>query len=317
MKTASAKPSVSEATVGETIALLWTCARPYQWVKNLFVLAALMFSGKLGDGWAVGRTLAALADFCLLSSAIYILNDVIDAPTDRAHPEKCGRPIASGRLSSKWALLSASGLAIVGLVGATAVDRWLLLIAVCYLVLMVGYCLLLKHVVILDAMVIAVGFMLRLWAGAVAVGVTPTHWLMLCAFLLALFLAFSKRRQELFVKSKSVTDHRKVLAHYSPAFLDQVITVLIAAAIVCYALYTVAPETVNRFGTDQLIYGNIFVIYGMLRYLMLLQEPANGQDPSRLLIRDKHLIFTLLGWAAYNGLIIYRGSIVGILKTLG
>jgi 4-hydroxybenzoate polyprenyltransferase len=174
-----------------------------------------------------------------------------------------------------------------------------------YFVLMIGYCVILKQLIVLDAMTIASGFVLRVVGGAIAVEVKPTHWLIACAFLLALYLAFAKRRQELLLLSDCEARRRQVLDSYSVSYLDQVNNILIGATVVCYALYTVAPETVARFGTDSLIYGTVFVIYGLLRYLALIQNPVNGGDPSRLLIKDKPLLLAVAGWVIYNAAVIY------------
>ena len=172
--------------------------------------------------------------------------------------------------------------------------------------LTMAYCLSMKRLMVLDCMVIASGFVLRVVGGAVAIAVVPTHWLIACAFLLALFLAFSKRRQELLTLSESATAHRKVLGQYSIAYLEQVNIILIGAAVVSYALYTVAPETIERFGTDALIYGTVFVIYGMLRYLALINNPENGGNPSKMLLQDRPLWITVVAWSFYNVAVIYH-----------
>jgi hypothetical protein len=169
---------------------------------------------------------------------------------------------------------------------------------------------------VLDCIVIASGFVLRVIGGAVAISVLPTHWLIACAFLLALFLAFSKRRQELLTLSKNAVEHRKVLGQYSVAYLEQVNIILIGAAIVSYALYTVAPETVERFGTDALIYGTVFVIYGMLRYLALINNPEKGGNPSKMLLHDRPLLVTVVAWSLYNSIVIYHTALEGFRLSL-
>ncbi|MGH9901511.1 MAG: UbiA prenyltransferase family protein, partial [Pyrinomonadaceae bacterium] len=190
------------------------------------------------------------------------------------------------------------------------------LLAVTYFVMTLGYCVTLKRVMILDCMIIAAGFVLRVASGAVAAGVRPTHWLIVCAFLLALYLAFAKRRQELLVLSASATSHRRVLGDYSVAYLEQVNNILIGATMVCYALYTVAPETVARFGTDKLIYGTVFVVYGLLRYMALTRNPSNGGNPSKMLVKDRPLLLTVLCWAVYNALVIYHSSLPALWQLL-
>lgn len=279
--------------------------RPHQWVKNTFVLAPLLFGRKLSDPDAVVSALLGFLAFCLLSSAVYIFNDWWDAEEDRAHPEKKLRPISSGALPAGFALTLCVALLASGLTVGLFVGTRFALIAVVYAGLMAGYCVWLKRAIVLDAMTIAGGFVLRVVAGAAAVGVATTHWLIACTFLLALFLAFAKRRQELLTLAGAASGHREVLGHYSQAYLEAVINIVIGAAIVCYALYTVAPETVARFGTDALVYGTVFVIYGMLRYLALINDPAKGGNPSKLLLTDPPLILTIVGWGIYNILVIY------------
>jgi 4-hydroxybenzoate polyprenyltransferase len=296
--------------------LLLTSMRPHQWTKNLFVLAPLLFGKKLGDPAAVAQALMAAFCFCLIASSLYIFNDIVDAPEDRAHPQKRLRPIPSGALPVWAAFMSSGALLVVALWLAIRLDTRFLLLVAGYWVLMVSYCLALKRAIVLDTMVIALGFVLRVVGGAIAVEVKPTHWLIACTFLLALYLAFTKRRQELLTLSNSAAGHRLVLGKYSIGYLEQVNNILIGATIVCYALYTVAPETVSRFGTDSLIYGTVFVIYGLLRYMALIQDPVNGGDPSRLLLKDKPLLIAIAGWIIYNGAVVYSGFIASLWDRL-
>ena len=190
------------------------------------------------------------------------------------------------------------------------------LLSCVYFGLTLAYCVALKQVLILDAMIIASGFVLRVVSGAAAVDVEPSHWLIICAFLLALYLAFAKRRQELLLLPRSAIEHRPVLNRYSVRYLDQVTNVVACSAIICYALYTVAPDTVERFGTEQLIYGTAFVVYGLLRYMALTQSPVNGGDPSRILVRDRPLLLAAVAWAVYNWLIIYRAPLHALWERL-
>jgi 4-hydroxybenzoate polyprenyltransferase len=289
--------------------LLLISMRPHQWGKNLFVLAPLLFGQRLTDTTSIVQALLACAAFCLLSSSLYLINDVADAANDRMHPEKCHRPVASGALPISLALSGAVTLALAALGVAAALNRPCVLLAMFYGGLTLGYCLVWKHSIVLDGMIIASGFVLRVVGGAVAVGVVPTHWLIACAFLLALYLAFAKRRQELLMLSDSAWQHRQVLGEYTVSYLEQVNNILIGATIVCYTLYTVAPETVARFGTDSLIYGTVFVIYGLLRYLALTQNSAKGGNPGKLLMSDRPLLLAVAGWAMYNALIIYRAPL--------
>jgi 4-hydroxybenzoate polyprenyltransferase len=288
--------------------LLVQSMRPAQWTKNLFVLAPLIFGKKLTDPVALRDALVACLCFCLVSSALYILNDLVDATSDATHPRKRLRPIPSGRLSRRaalggWAVLSLVSLGLAALLGGLFVK-----LAAGYYVLIAAYSLVLKRIIILDCMVIAAGFVLRVIGGAAVIEVQASHWLIICAFLLALYLAFAKRRQELLVLNDSASRHRSVLGEYSVPYIEQVNNMLLGATTVCYAIYTVAPETVARFGTDRLIYGTVFVLYGLLRYMFLIQDGEQGGDPSRLLVEDKPLLLSILGWAVYNTLTIYAIS---------
>ncbi|MEQ1762821.1 MAG: decaprenyl-phosphate phosphoribosyltransferase [Pyrinomonadaceae bacterium] len=296
--------------------LLLAAMRPHQWAKNLFIFAPLLFGRKLTDPAAIWQTLIAFAVFCLLASGLYIFNDWMDAEEDRAHPEKRNRPIASRALSIPVALAAATLMLIAAFWVSAAIGVKFLLVAGAYFVITLSYCLALKRAIVLDCLTIAVGFVLRVVAGAMAVNVAPTHWLIVCAFLLAAFLAFTKRRQELLTLDKIAGEHREVLSQYSVEYLEKVNTILIGAAIVCYALYTVAPETVERFGTDALIYGTGFVIYGMFRYLALIKDPSNGGNPSKMLTRDKPLLLTVLGWVIYNGAVIYQSNLTQLWSSI-
>lgn len=280
--------------------------RLHQWVKNLFIFAPLLFGRKLTDMTAIGNSLLAFAAFCCVASGLYIINDIIDAEEDRAHPEKRFRPISSGALPMPIAIVTSIVLIGGGLWIALTISINVFLIAALYFILTLAYCLALKKMILLDGMTISAGFVLRIVGGAFAVGVMPTHWLIVCAFLLASFLAFTKRRQELLILSDNAGEHREVLNKYSVRYLDQVNTILISAAIVCYALYAVAPETVEKFQTGGLIYGTAFVIYGMLRYMALIKDPANGGNPSKMLLHDRPIMLTVAGWAIYNAVVIYH-----------
>jgi 4-hydroxybenzoate polyprenyltransferase len=241
-----------------------------------------------------------------LASGLYIFNDWLDAEEDKAHPEKRHRPISSGLLPVPIALLAAGVLVIAGFWLATMIGFKFFFIAALYFILTLSYCVLLKRLIVLDAMTIAAGFVIRVVGGAIAVSVMPSHWLIVCTFLLALFLAFTKRRQELLELSDTAVEHRQVLNEYSVDYLEKVNNIIIGAAIVCYALYTVAPETIEKFGTDNMIYGTGFVMYGMLRYMALISNPKKGGNPSKMLLHDKPLMLTVVGWAIYNALVIYQ-----------
>lgn len=297
------------------VRLILTAMRPHQWVKNLFIFAPLLFGRKLADLTAIGNSLLAFSVFCLLASALYIFNDWIDAEEDRSHPEKCDRPISSGLLPVPLALFAAVILAVTAFGLTSIIGLNFFLISALYVILTLSYCLALKRMIVLDAMTISTGFVIRIVGGAIAISVMPSHWLIMCAFLLALFLTFTKRRQELLTLSNHAGEHRKVLEEYSVEYLGQVNNILIGASIVCYALYTVAPETLAKFNTDGLIYGTGFVIYGMFRYMILIQKPSNGGNPSKMLLQDRPLQLTVIGWVIYNAIMIYHFDLKEILMV--
>jgi len=297
------------------IVLLVRAMRPRQWVKNAFVLAPLVFGRRLTDPAAVADGLLAMAAFCLLAGASYIVNDWIDAPRDRLHPQKRRRPIASGALPVPTALAGAAAAALLALGISFRLGAEFLLVAGAYAGLTLLYSMFLKTVVIVDVMAIAAGFVLRVLGGAVAIGVEVSHWLLICAFVLALFLGFAKRRQELLQANDGAPAQRQVLGEYSVGLLEQIKLVLMGTAVVCYMFYAVAPETVARFGTDKLLYGTVFVFYGLMRYLLLLGRPGAGENPGDVVFRDRPLTVAVAGWVLYNTAVIYGGAMRELLRN--
>ncbi|MCA8978716.1 MAG: decaprenyl-phosphate phosphoribosyltransferase [Planctomycetes bacterium] len=284
--------------------------RPHQWVKNVFVLAALVFAGGVAEG--AGRevhivpVLLAVAAFCLGSSAIYLLNDVLDVESDRAHPSKCKRPVAAGLLPVPTALAAAgvSAAAGVGLAWAAGGQPVPVVWVLCaYLVLNLAYTLRLKHVVLLDVFCIASGFLFRVQAGASAVGVPVSHWLFLCTLFLALFLALCKRRAEIDLLGDDRGDHRAILTQYTTGFLDQMVTLVAACTIVAYTMYTVSDDTAHNFGEDHhLIVTVPFVVFGLARYMLLVQTQRGGGSPTRVLLGgDLQFVLNAL---AYGGVVL-------------
>ncbi len=282
--------------------------RPQQWVKNAFVLAALVFS--LGEQAHSGRVLdrsdqvlnvlIALAAFCLGSSAIYLINDVMDVESDRQHPTKRNRPIAAGRVTIPQALFASvacvAGALLLGWRASTPAGNVAAVVGA-YMLLNLLYSLRLKHVAIVDAFCIAAGFLLRVLAGGFAAEAPLSHWLMLCTLFLALFLALCKRRAEMDLLGEGRGSHRKILLEYTPAFLDQSVVVLAACTIVNYTMYTVAPETAAKFGSENgLVYTVPFVVFGLFRYLLLVQTQKGGGNPTRVLLGGD-LLFVLNGLA--------------------
>lgn len=279
--------------------------RPAQWTKNLFVAAALIFAKKVFDVPLLLRTLAAFAVFCLLSGAIYIVNDVLDAAEDRLHPRKSRRPIAAGRIGRSEAVVLAAGLAALSLVAADLLDPAFFAAAAAYVLLQLAYSVRLKDVVILDIFVVALGFVLRVVAGGLVIAVPISPWLLLCTMLLALFLAMSKRRHELLLLEGDAARHRRSLEEYSFRLLDQMISVVTASTVIAYCLYTVSEETVRKFGTDRLIYTTPFVLYGIFRYLYLIHQKDQGGSPEELILKDKPLLLAIVLWIASIVTIIY------------
>jgi 4-hydroxybenzoate polyprenyltransferase len=278
--------------------------RPRQWVKNLFVFAGLVFAQRLFTP-AVWPALAAFALFCGLSGAVYLVNDVADRDKDRLHPAKRERPIAAGRLSVPVALGVAVALTAGGLVAAARISTGLLLASIAYVALLLAYSAWLKHVVIVDVLTVAVGFVLRAVAGAVAIDVAISGWLLICTILIALFLALGKRRHEYLTLEADAARHRPILAEYSAGLLDQMIAVVTASTVTAYALYTMSPETVAKFHTQLLPVTLPFVLYGIFRYLYLLYRRQLGGNPSELFLNDRALLINTLCWIAAVLLIIY------------
>lgn len=286
------------------VAALVASVRPRQWVKNLFVFAGVIFSHKLftPDAWLA---LAAFAVFCALSGVVYLLNDVADRERDRAHPVKRLRPIASGALSVPAAVTAALVLAGGALAAAAALGGSFLVTAVAYVTLLVLYSVWLKHVVIVDVLTVSSGFVLRAVAGAVAIDVEISGWLLICTILIALFLALGKRRHEYLTLDAEATRHRPILAEYSAALLDQMIAVVTASTVTAYALYTMSPETVAKFDTHLLPATLPFVLYGIFRYLYLLYRRQLGGNPSELFLNDRALILNTILWIVAVVAIIY------------
>lgn len=283
-------------------------ARPQQWGKNIFVLTALIFSGRVLDLDAVRVTLLTLSLFCIASSSIYFLNDYRDIDEDRKHPEKRGRPLAAGDIPPWAGLVGFLVLLVVSLaMSLVLVNRTTTLVIALYIALNVAYSLGLKHLVLIDVLVIASGFVLRILAGAAALTVPPSTWLVLCAVMISLFLGFTKRRAEVVLLGDRATEHRRVLAHYSPAFLDQAISIVTAATVLGYVLYTVDGRTVELVGSRALILSVPLVLYGIFRYLYLVYHANTASDPSRTVFTDLPILITGMLWGIFCMLVIFFG----------
>jgi len=286
---------------------LFKSIRPQQWMKNLFIFAPLIFSENIFNLPMFLQTLMAFAAYCLLSGALYILNDLKDLEEDRRHPIKSLRPLASGKLKKSQAVVAFFVLSFISLLLAYAVNTEFLYVALVYFVLQLAYSFYLKHVVILDVFIVASGFFLRVIAGAVAIRVYISPWLLICTTLLALFLALSKRRHEIMLLDKEAVNHRPILKEYSPYLMDQMISVVTASTVIAYCLYTISDETITKFGTNKLILTVPFVLYGIFRYLYLIHQKAEGGTPEALILKDRPLLFDIFLWVVSASLIIYYG----------
>ena len=285
-------------------AALIASLRPRQWVKNVFVFAGLVFAQRLFTP-AAGPAAATFVVFCGLSGAVYLLNDVADRDKDRLHPTKRRRPIASGRLPVRVAVTVAVALIAAGLGASAAIAPPLAAVSAGYVALLIAYSVWLKHVVIVDVLVVSGGFVLRAVAGAVAIHVEISGWLLICTILMALFLAVGKRRHEYLTLADAAARHRPILAEYSAGLLDQMIGVVTASTVTAYALYTMSPETVAKFRTQLLPVTLPFVLYGIFRYLYLLYRRDLGGNPSELFLNDRPLLLNTLLWVLAVLLVIY------------
>jgi len=289
----------------KTLKYLILTLRPRQWTKNLILFAGLIFSQNLFDPVLFAKTLYAFFVFCLLSGAVYLVNDLVDIEKDRLHPEKKKRPLASRKLSLKVATGTAIGLPVICLLLSYVLNLQFLLVSISYYLLMLAYSFFLKKQVILDVMTIAFGFVLRALAGAVAIQVEVSSWFLICTILLALFLGLAKRRHELRLLEGGAAAHRESLSSYSPQLLDQLIAAVTSSTILAYALYTQGAETVAKFGHTNLVYTLPFVVYGIFRYLYLMYVHEHGGSPEKVLFSDKPMLANVLLYILVASVILY------------
>ncbi len=285
--------------------------RPLQWTKNLVVLAGVIFSRNLFRSDMLLTSLAALGIFCLLSGAVYVFNDVIDLEQDRAHPVKRKRPVASGRISRAEAVGFGIAVGAAGLILSIFLSSSFFWVCLTYFIISMAYSFALKHMVVLDVLIISIGFVLRAMAGVEALKdidprVVMSPWLLVCTLFLALFLGFNKRRHELDLLADDAGRHRKSLDDYSKEFLDAMIAVVTAATVIAYSIYTIWPETVNKFNTRNLIYTVPFVVFGLFRYMYLVIMRNKGGSPSEILVSDIPLVVDIILWLLVAGLILYE-----------
>jgi 4-hydroxybenzoate polyprenyltransferase len=279
--------------------------RPQEWSKNLLVFSGVIFSRSLTDPRNLWISLLGFAVFCAASSGIYLFNDLCDMRADREHPIKRDRPLASGALNVNVARSAMAALFIVATVGALALGHSFALVIAIYLATCVVYSLRLKDIVILDVILISSGFVLRAISGALLIGVEVSEWLVLCTSMVALLVGFGKRRHELVLLEDGAENHRRSLSDYSVEFLDSIMAICAGAALITYALYTRADETVARVGSQGMLITIPFVVYGIFRYLFLIHKRRAGGDPVQILFRDRPTMLNLFLWVLTAALVIY------------
>lgn len=291
-----------------TLYLIFQSMRPRQWIKNAVVLAPLIFSGKASNVSMILKALYATVLFCLVSSATYIINDLLDREKDKNHPEKCRRPIIKGDLRPRPAITTSLLLAFSAIVISFLLNANFGWIVFSYFCLGTVYSLFLKRIVIVDVMSISILFVFRVAGGAAAIEAHTSNWLFLCTVLLALFLGFGKRRHELVLLDNQAGEHREILREYSPYFLDQMMSVVTASTVIAYSLYAISPDVAEKLGTPYLYLTIPFVLYGIFRYLYLIHQKEEGGSPSAILFNDKPLLVNILLWAVTVIFILYSGG---------
>ena len=279
--------------------------RPLHWIKNIFVFAGLVFGQKLSDPAAIGRSIAGFFCFCLAASAIYILNDIIDCRTDKLHPEKFQRPIAAGKVNTKTAAILAAICGIIAVLGSLILTPNFAIIIVSYIVLMILYSLFFKSMIILDCIIISVGFCLRAIAGAVVVGVFISPWLIICTFALCMFMSFGKRRGEIAMLAQNSESFRATLGGYSPELLAHMIDVTSGLAVVCFLLYAMDVRTMRIFGSNHLVYTAPLVLYCIFRFNALIQQ-GKYSGPVQLILKDLPFQIGFVIWILSCIIIIYK-----------
>jgi len=276
-----------------------------QYLKNLFIFLPLFFALQLANVHLLGRAGLAFVFFCLLASGVYIFNDYHDREEDRRHPTKKMRPLAAGRVDAGSALALGALLTAAGLAGAWLLDVSLLYLFLLYLILNIFYTLKLKHVPLLDIFIIALGFVVRIFVGGVVTGVRIYPWIIVMTFLLSLFLALGKRRDDVLIFLNFGEKARKSVDGYTLSFIDGSMVVMAAVTIVSYVMYTMSPEITAKFGTGHLYLTTIFVILGVMRYLQITMVEQRSADPTEILFRDSFIQIAILGWIVMFGLMIY------------
>lgn len=280
--------------------------RPHQWVKNTFIFIPLFFGGSLFDMADWTSSLVAFVAFSFAASAIYSINDIVDVEADKKHPKKCKRPIAAGLVSKRQARLLAIILAIAALALPFLLNNWMLSVVIAlYLAMNLCYCIRLKHYAIIDVCLVALGFVMRIVAGGVATDIVLSRWIVMMTFLLTLFLSFAKRRDDVLIMNETGMAPRKNTSRYNLTFINQAITITGGVMLVCYIMYTVSPEVIERFNSPNLYMTSFFVILGLLRYIQLTVVDERSGEPTRLVLSDRLIQLIIAGWIISFAIIIY------------
>ena len=280
--------------------------RPHQWVKNTFIFIPLFFGGSLFDMADWTSSLVAFVAFSFAASAIYSINDIVDVEADKKHPKKCKRPIAAGLVSKRQASLLAIILAIAALALPFLLNNWMLSVVIAlYLAMNLCYCIRLKHYAIIDVCLVALGFVMRIVAGGVATDIVLSRWIVMMTFLLTLFLSFAKRRDDVLIMNETGLAPRKNTSRYNLTFVNQAITITGGVMLVCYIMYTVSPEVIERFNSPNLYMTSFFVILGLLRYIQLTVVDERSGEPTRLVLSDRLIQLIIAGWIISFAIIIY------------
>lgn len=289
---------------------LFKLIRPHQWLKNVFVMIPMFFGGSLLDPSDIRASVITFFAFSFIASSVYCFNDIIDVDADRRHPVKCKRPIASGAISVKsaWALMALMFLLSAGMVCLLDTYTHVIqvgLVILVYYILNILYCSKLKQYAIVDVCIIAFGFVLRVLAGGFATDIVLSNWLVLMTFLLTLFLSFAKRRDDVLRMNETGEPPRKNTIRYNLTFINQAITITASVTLVCYIMYTVSPEVVNRFHSDLLYLTSVFVLLGLLRYIQITVVDKKSGDPTKMMLRDRFTQCVVLLWALTFLVLIY------------
>jgi 4-hydroxybenzoate polyprenyltransferase len=287
------------------ISALVVSMRPRQWTKNLILFAGLVFSKHFFDIAYLRVSILAFAAFCLTASSVYLLNDLRDLEQDKLHPIKKNRPLPAGRITPTQVLTFSLIFALIALPLAFLLRRSYGYLLLFYWLMMLAYSFKLKHVVIVDILIISAGFFLRALAGAIVLNVMISRWLIACAIFLSLFLILAKRRSEIIELGDAAVNHRAILQEYGERFLDQMIAVVTACTIITYVLYTLDPETIQKFQTHNLILTVPWVIYGIFRYLYLVYQHNLGGRPEIVLLTDRPLLTAIVLWITTSMVIVY------------